>query len=86
MNEPAKTQDWSAWDDWVKAHIRSATDRLASALGGECGEMERRIRREVRAELEAAVGELRAELAVLGAHGRGIVDLGGWRNKKHDAT
>jgi hypothetical protein len=79
-------RSWEAWDDWCKAHIRNATDRLATALGGEVGEMERRIRREVRAELEAAVGELRAELSVLGAHGKGIANLGDWRAKKNDAA
>jgi hypothetical protein len=86
MTETSKTQDWSAWDEWVRAHINNAMDRYAGALGAECGEMEKRIRLEVRRELEVAVGELRAELTVLGAHGKGIVDLGSWKAKKHDAA
>jgi hypothetical protein len=81
-----KTQDWSGWDRWVEAHIRNATDRVATALGGEVGEMERRIRREVRAELEIEIGLLRAEINILRAHDHGVVDLGSWRGKKDAAA
>jgi hypothetical protein len=80
------TKDWSGWDEWCKAHIRNATDRLASALGGECGEIERRIKAELREEFRTELGLLQAEVNILRAHDHGVVDLGGWRNKKHDAA
>ena len=65
----------------VDARIVAKLEKFASMLGAEVGKIERRIRQELRAEFEAKVGELRAELSVLGAHGKGIVDLANWRHK-----
>lgn len=83
-----RTRDWSGWDKWVKAHIKIALndfgDNFAGMIGGEVGLVERNIRTELRAEFQAEIAKLTAEIGQLRAEHvstKGIVDLANWRNK-----
>jgi hypothetical protein len=64
----------------VTALVMQKIDMLASAIGGEVGELEKRMKRELREEFQIELGQLRADLTVQRAADRGVLDLASWRN------
>jgi hypothetical protein len=60
----------------VDERIMKKLEAVFSALGAEIGQIEARIRK----EFQIALGELRAEITVSSSNGKGVVDLGKWRN------
>jgi hypothetical protein len=65
----------------VDERIMRKLEAFASLLGEEVGQIEAKIRKELREEFQIELGQLRADLTVQRAADRGVLDLADWRHK-----
>jgi hypothetical protein len=68
-----QTNDFSGWERWLQGHL----DVAAYEIGACVAEVETRLTKRI-AELEADIGQLRAERAVERA---AVIALPGWRRR-----
>jgi hypothetical protein len=75
---PQQVQDW---DRWCKTHVNNGLDELARVIGEETGKIEARLNKRI-SELEAEIGQLRAQTEILRNAAVGApVDLPGSRTE-----